>query len=57
VNKKEAKKTLIYLARAVETPVAHEQKFFASFFQKRSACFLPKRPPWAGIPKSVIIPM
>jgi hypothetical protein len=40
VNKKEAKKTLIYLARAVETPVAHEQKFFASFFQKRSSSLL-----------------
>jgi hypothetical protein len=39
VNKKEAKKTLIHLARAVETPGAHEQKFFVSFFQKRSSFY------------------
>jgi hypothetical protein len=40
VNKKEAKKTLILGACASATPAAQRnQKFFASFFQKRS-CFL-----------------
>jgi hypothetical protein len=42
VNKKEAKKTLILLARARATARGlDEKKFFASFFQKRSASLLP----------------
>ncbi|MDD2859831.1 MAG: hypothetical protein PHI71_02030 [Acidiphilium sp.] len=42
VNKKEAKKTLLIWVRAGETARAlSEQKFFASFLQKRSLSFRP----------------
>ncbi|WP_287995629.1 hypothetical protein, partial [Acidiphilium sp.] len=46
MNKKEAKKTLLISARAGEIALASDkQKFFASFFQKRSAFFLSHPPP------------
>jgi len=42
--KKSAQKTFTKLSRALETSHGSEdQKFFASFFQKRSASFLPGR--------------
>jgi hypothetical protein len=40
LNKKEAKKTLLIQARAGSNARAPDhRKFFAGFFQKRSACF------------------
>jgi hypothetical protein len=39
VNKKEAKKTLLIWPVRVTRPGANAQKFFGSFFQKRTACF------------------
>jgi hypothetical protein len=37
---KKNQKTFVLRARALPTPGSQEQKFFGSFFQKRTACFL-----------------
>jgi hypothetical protein len=40
--KKRSKKLLLIWSEVVSRPLAREQKFFGSFFQKRTACFAEK---------------
>jgi hypothetical protein len=39
-EQKEAKKLYLFLSRALSAPREAEQKFFGSFFQKRTSSFL-----------------
>jgi hypothetical protein len=49
VNKKEAKKTLIYLYRAGETAWSPVSKSFLRAFFQKSAAFFSSIPPRAGV--------